>query len=280
MYQLYFPARPLQPYIQVYWINRSPPDQPSAIRESIFVDGRADIVFNFGCAYQRRYLTEAGRVESLAFSNLDSQREYPMAIEQNGIVDLMGVRFQPGGLGAFVSLPLHEISNLTITLKDAFGAVGVELENRLFDAVHDPIRRIALLDEFFLRRLVLSSPFEFARYVAGFIESSFGAMSMKQVSSEVGYSIRSVDRAFRQGFGLSPKFYARVIRFQRAIKMLSGEGDVDLAEITFACGYYDQSHFTHEFIDFTSQPPTQYRALLLERAAAPPPNHVQFLQEE
>jgi len=203
-----------------------------------------------------------------------------MTIVQDGIVDLMGVRFKPGGLGAFLSLPLYEISNQTIELKLAFGVAGVELESRLFDAVLDPVKRIALLDEYFLRRLVLSSPFEFARYIAGYIEASFGSMSMKQVSSEVGYSIRSVDRTFRQCFGMTPKFYARVIRFQRAIKMLSGAGDVDLAEITFACGYYDQSHFTREFSDFTGQAPTLYRALLLERASTPPPNLVQFLQEE
>jgi len=279
MYQLFFPARALQPYIQVYWINRSPPGQPSSVRENIFVDGRADIVFNFGCAYERRYLIESAKAESLGFSNLDAQREYPMAIAQDGMVDLMGVRFKPGGLGAFLPMALHEISNQTIEFKLAFGSVGAELEGRLFDSTNDPARRIALLDEFFLRRLMITSPFEFARYIAGYIEASLGAMSMKQVSSEVGYSIRSVDRTFRHCFGVSPKFYARVIRFQRVMKMLSGDR-ADLAEITFACGYYDQSHFTHEFMGFTGQPPTQYRTFLLERAAAPPPNFVQFLQAE
>lgn len=279
MYQLFMPTRRLQPYIQIYWINRALPGQPVAIRENIFVDGRADIVFNFGCAYQRRYLMESARSESLAISNLDGQREYPMAIVQDGVVDLMGVRFKPGGLGAFLSLPLHEISNQTIEFKLAFGAAGAELENRLFDATNDPSKRIMLLDEFFLRRLVLTSPFEFARFVAQYIESSFGSVRMKAVSSEVGYSIRTVDRTFRDCFGLSPKFYARVIRFQRAIKILSGDGAVDLAAIALDCGYYDQSHFNREFSDFAGQPPTGYRTLLLERAATPPPNHVQFLQD-
>lgn len=279
MYQLYFPARPLQPYVQVYWIHRSAPGQPSAIRENIVVDGRADIVFNFGVAYQRQSLIEPGKSESLAISNLDAQREYPVAIVQDGMVDLMGVRFQPGGLGAFLPAALHEISNQTIDFKLVFGAAGAELESRLFDAADEPAKRVALLDEFFLRRLALTPPFEFARHVAGYIQDSWGRMTMRQVSREVGYSIRSLDRTFRHCFGLSPKFYARVIRFQRAVRMLSG-GKTDLAGIALACGYFDQSHFTHEFVDFAGQPPSQYRAVLLERAASPPPNFVQFLQEE
>jgi len=280
MYQIFFPARPLQPYIQVYWIVHGPTHQAATIRENIFVDGQADIIFNFGCAYQRQYLNQSGKAESLAVSNLDAQRDYPVAILQDGLIELVGVRFKPGGLGAFLSLPLHEISNQTIELKLAFGEAGVELENRLFDSVGDPAKRMALLDEFFLGRLVLTSPFAFARYVADYIEASFGTARMKQVSSEVGYSIRTVDRLFRQFFGFSPKFYARINRFQRALKLLSDDPQLDLTTLTLACGFYDQSHLTREFTDFTGLPPSTYRLFLLEKAAAPPPNLVQFLQAE
>ena len=277
MYQFFLPARLLQPYIQVYWMVQSPQGQPETIRENVFVDGRADILFNFGCAYGRRYLTETGIEESLALSNLDGQRHYPVSIAQEGIIDLIGVRFKPGGLAAFLSLPSYEVSNQTVELKAVFGAAVVELENRLFDS-QDATARIVLLDDFFLRRLFLPSPYEFARLVAHSIESSFGLLSMKELSGQVGYSIRTVDRLFRQCFGLSPKFYARVVRFQRVLTMLSNDPKIDLTQITFDCGYYDPSHLTREFSDFTGQPPSLYRAHLLEKSAAPPPNLVQFLQ--
>src|SRR5215207_325937 len=162
MYQIFFPARALQPYIQVYWMVHSPQGQSESIRENIFVDGRADIVFNFGCAYGRRYLTEAGKEESLAVTNLDGQRQYPVSIVQDGVIDLVGVRFKPGGLAAFLSLPCHEVSNQTVELTSVFGIAATELENRLFDSV-DMAGRVALLDNFFLSRLSLPSPYEFAR---------------------------------------------------------------------------------------------------------------------
>jgi AraC-like DNA-binding protein len=277
MYQIYFPAPALRPYIQVYWMARSAAGQPESIRENVFVDGRADIVFNFGSAYQRHHLDQPDAVDSMALSNLDGQREYPVAIAQDGVIDLVGVRFQPGGLSAVLTLPPTELSNQTLELRQAFGAAASELENRLYDAASAP-QRVALLDAFFLRRLSVSSPYDFARYVAQFIEDAAGAVNMKALSAEVGYSIRSVDRSFRQCFGLTPKFYARVVRFGRVLHMLSTEVQTELGEITLACGYYDQSHLAHEFTDFTGQSPTLYRAHLLAKLNAPPPNLVQFLQ--
>lgn len=277
MYQIYFPAPALRPYIQVYWMARSADGQPESIRENVFVDGRADIVFNFGSAYQRHYLNQPDTVESMGFSNLDGQREYPVAIAQDGVIDLVGVRFQPGGLSAVLTLPPTELSNQTLELRVAFGADAAELENRLYDAL-SPMERVGLLDAFFLRRLFVSSPYDFARYVAQFIETASGAVNMKDLSAEVGYSIRSVDRSFRQCFGLTPKFYARVVRFQRALRLLSAENASDLTALALTCGYYDQSHLAHEFADFTGQSPTLYRTHLLAKMTAPPPNLVQFLQ--
>ncbi|MBZ0288975.1 MAG: helix-turn-helix domain-containing protein, partial [Anaerolineae bacterium] len=176
-----------------------------------------------------------------------------------------------------LTLPPTELSNQTLELRQAFGAAASELENRLYDA-SNPVERVGLLDAFFLRRLSVSSPYDFARYVARFIEDAAGAVNMKALSAEVGYSIRSVDRSFRQCFGLTPKFYARVVRFQRALHRLSAETQVDLGDISLTCGYYDQSHLAHEFADFTGQSPTLYRAHLLAKLNAPPPNLVQFLQ--
>ncbi|MBZ0286714.1 MAG: hypothetical protein K8I30_03800, partial [Anaerolineae bacterium] len=89
MYQIYFPAPALRPYIQVYWMARSSPGQPESIRENVFVDGRADVVFNFGSAYRRHHLDQPDAVDSMGFSNLDGQREYPVAIAQDGVIDLV-----------------------------------------------------------------------------------------------------------------------------------------------------------------------------------------------
>jgi AraC-like DNA-binding protein len=280
MYRIFLPIEPLRPYIDNYWLLRAP--QPILLQENIFVDGKADILFNFGCAYERRSLDQPDAVENLARSNVDGQRRFPVGILQQGAVHLLGVRFKAGGLAAFVPLPVHEISNQTIDVHDIFGAVADELEARLYDASIE--EQIALLDSFFLRRLQLPSAYVMTLYLARTLATAVDDVQPSvaiiwQLCREAGYSFRSVDRFFRQFFGISPKFYARIVRFQRALAILT-DARLGLADIAFTCGYYDQAHLTKEFQAFAAQTPSQYRTHLLQKAAAPPPNLVQFLQEQ
>jgi AraC-like DNA-binding protein len=274
VYRIFLPAEPLRSYIDNYWVLRTP--KPILLQENIFVDGKADILFNFGCAYQRRYLDQPEAADHLARSNLDGQRKSPVGILQQGAVHLVGVRFKAGGLAAFVRCPLHELSNLTVDIYDIFGVDAAELEFRLYDA--PPEQQIALLDSFFLRRLQLPTSYIVTLMLARTLATAVDDLAISQLCREAGYSFRSVDRFFRQFFGLSPRFYARIIRFQRALSMLPN-AHLGLAEIAFACGYYDQAHLTKEFQAFAAQTPTQYRTHLLKKAAAPPPNLVQFLQD-
>ncbi len=272
MYHLFFPADSLRPYIECYWMARAPAGQPISLQENVFVDGKADILFNFGVAYQRKRLDVSQFTEALPLSNMDAQRLYPVAIQQQGQVDLISVRFRPGGIAAFLPMPAHELTDLTLNLADGLGEEGRELESRLFDCRANPAQQIALLDAFFLSRLQDSSASVLPRYLASRIEVSGGVLSIEALSDEVGYSIRSVDRFFRSVYGFSPKFYARVVRFQNALRLIIQSPDRPLFQIAHSCGYYDQSHFNKDFADFTGDTPDHYRLLLLEKAATPPPN--------
>lgn len=277
MYHFHLPSLPLQPFIESYWFARAPAGQTMKLDESVFVDGKADMLFNFGVGYQRQYLDSSGYSETLTISNLDAQRNYPLTIHQQGSIDLVGIRFRAGGLSAFLPIPLNELTNLTVEIKQVFGAEIHELEGRLFEAARQPQEQARLLDTFFLRHLRQTS--DLARCVASRIEQCGGQVNLRQLSYEVGYSIRSVDRFFRQSYGFPPKFYARMIRFQRVLSLLSHNPQITLSDVALACGYYDQPHFTHEFTQFTSEKPEAYRAHLLARVAAPPPNLVHFLQD-
>ena len=58
--------------------------------------------------------------------------------------------------------------------------------------------------------------------------------------------------------GISPKELARVIRFNRAFNAINSAEPVDVQEIIYDCGYYDQAHFINEFKRFTSLTPTSF----------------------
>jgi AraC-like DNA-binding protein len=62
--------------------------------------------------------------------------------------------------------------------------------------------------------------------------------------------------------GLTPKRFLRVTRFQRVIESLSCRtAVVDWADLAVRCGYYDQSHFVHDFRSFSGFTPAAYLAI-------------------
>lgn len=102
-----------------------------------------------------------------------------------------------------------------------------------------------------------------------------GAVSMLATGTPVGTVIdrtaasrSSLVRRFAEEVGLSPKRWAGLARFQRAVGILSA-GHCDLADVAVRCGYADQAHMTREFRRFGQLTPATY----LPRSHAEP-NHL------
>ena len=152
MYRLHSPAGPLRSYIENYWFVSHAPDEDVDLRVQVFVDARADLIFNFEAPY-RREVIGGGSVEHQV-SNLDAQRLVPIRILQHGAVRIVGVRFHLGGLAALTQARLAGWSGQTPLPELVFGAGTRELESAL-RAAPDLDASTGLLDEFFLRRLRL-----------------------------------------------------------------------------------------------------------------------------
>lgn len=73
-----------------------------------------------------------------------------------------------------------------------------------------------------------------------------------------GKSRRQFERHFLDAVGLSPKRFADVLRFQRALALLV-QTRWPLAQIAAELGYADQSHFSRAFARFYGQPPARAR---------------------
>jgi len=67
-----------------------------------------------------------------------------------------------------------------------------------------------------------------------------------------------VSRAFRRSMGMPPHRWLVRQRIEQA-KALLREGRAPLAEISLACGFADQSHFTRCFSAWTGVSPGRWR---------------------
>ena len=57
---------------------------------------------------------------------------------------------------------------------------------------------------------------------------------------------------------MSPAYYRKIIRFNKAAQLLSSDSNSSLTEISYACGYFDQAHFIKDFREFGGISPSEF----------------------
>lgn len=70
---------------------------------------------------------------------------------------------------------------------------------------------------------------------------------------------------FKDRFGISPKQYLKLLRFEKAIKALSSGKEMNIFEIALRFGYYDHAHFTNEFKLFMGVTSREYQNNILNK---------------
>jgi len=274
MYQLRSPTPALRPYVEHYWFVTHPDGQPVSLHVDVFVDGRADLIINHGVEYLREVI--GGASEHLKLSNVDAQRLVPIRISQHGLVDIAGVRFQLGGLGAFVRTPLAEWTGMTPTIDEVFGSEASALERALGDT-DDLDAKTLLLDDFLQSRLEASGRYrDFSEHLADLVHPR------EQGHATAGSATERRDRArlFARYLGIAPRTVARIVRFQHALRTLMSDPGCSLSELASSAGYFDQAHFVRDFRQMTGGVPRGYRGYFpLEAPTDFAPNVVSYVQD-
>jgi len=96
-------------------------------------------------------------------------------------------------------------------------------------------------------------------------------VTVAEVADLVGLSHRRLIEIFTGHVGVTPKVFARLQRFQRAVVIVQQARSVDWAELAIGCGYYDQSHMIRDFSEFAGLSPAD---LLRHRDDPVKMNHV------
>lgn len=274
MYQLRSPAPALASYVEHYWFVTHPDGQPVSLHVDVFVDGRADLIVNHGVEYQREVI--GGASEQVKFSNVDAQRLVPIRISQHGLVDIAGVRFELGGLGAFVRSPLAQWTGKTPTIDEVFGSDASALERALAET-DDLEAKTLLLDGFLLSRLEAQGRYrDFREQLAKLADPLDGTVPTG------GSATERQDRArlFARYLGIPPRTVARIVRFQRTLRTLMSDPGGSLSDLASHAGYFDQAHFVRDFREMTGGVPRGYRGYFpLEAPTDFAPNVVTYVQD-
>jgi AraC-like DNA-binding protein len=182
----------------------------------------------------------------------------PLPVHRGPTMDLLGVRFRPGGIGAFLRLPADDLTDGVVSLADVWGPDANLLFSRLQEALATT-DRVALLDQALLGRIGATPGDPVALDAAALIERAGGRIRVDDLARAAGLGRRQLERRFLAAVGIAPKVACRVLRFQAALRRIADDPAVSLAAIAVEAGYHDQAHLTRDFTALAGTPPGAWR---------------------
>lgn len=254
-FEIIKPAARLAPYVKHYWIlkNSDACGQVQRIIPTGFVQlvfQRRDSLLSDGRAMRGAYLSG----QFIGFSDL----------LQTGDTDMICVVFTSVGASLFFRLPLPEIFGYNVTAGESGDRRFMELEASVCSTEDDRLC-IAAIEEFLVSRLSECDNYN-PRRIGGAISliNSVPGVTASRLSETACLSERQFARVFSSVTGATPKQFARIVRFQKALSLLQYDPGTGFAQLAADSGFYDQAHLIHEFREFSGYTPAEYL-----RACAP-----------
>jgi len=252
------PAPPLAPFIERY-VGYRMVGFPAGVHRGL-PSRHMTFIVAIGAEIDVAVQTDASQDPRAYRCVVGGLQASPAMIAHDGNQEGVAIELTPTGSRALFGMPARELWNTSVELDDVVGSIGDELWERLqlVDAWTD---RFAACDDV-LGRLVredLGAP-ELRRSWQLLVASA-GTVSVADLATGVGWSRQHLARRFGEEFGLSPKLAGRVVRFERARRMLQATPSfVSIAQVAASCGYYDQAHLTRDFVDLAGCSPSRLLA--------------------
>src|SRR5262249_26116230 len=145
-----------------------------------------------------------------------------------------------------------------VDLQTLWGPDAVELRERLCAAT-TPADRFRLLEGALMAHR--ARPLAHHPAVAEALEvlaHPDARTTVRALARDLGWSQRRFIELFTAEVGLTPKRFARIQRFQRALALACRSRPPDWARLALDCGYFDQSHLIRDFLAFSGLSPARY----------------------
>jgi AraC-like DNA-binding protein len=226
---------PNSPYVHFYSFTA---DALDARNSAALPNGCADLLFTFTDTSAEGYLC--------GFVTKSDTLTLPRGAR------CFGVRFKPGYLPERLGVSLPDTLGEHLPLSDLSG--GGELLERAskiadFAGLRDLLTGF-IGGRFRVHDLLL-------QFIAE-VEDSGGLLRIDELEKRTLYSARYINRVFTDNMGLSPKAFAKYVRFQQLINEMNKSIRPCMADLAIKSGYYDQPHLSKEFKELTTLTPQQY----------------------
>ena len=214
-------------------------------RERTFPGGYLELIVHLGPRYRDVAATGecGGLFPQLCVTGLQLRSHVIQAPDEPNCV--LGIRLHPIGAYRLLGRSVGDATGLTVELAALLGPAASELADRCHAArtVEERFRVVVRWISLRLARSPIVDPA--VAWAATALESSDGRQPIAALRERAGMRATVFASRFREQVGTSPKRYARVLRFRRALSLLQRGGT--LSDVALCAGYYDQPHMNADF---------------------------------
>lgn len=252
----HIPGKPLSNLVKYMWYQEG--YNPSSSVERVLPNGSSRIIINLGENRFRHFdsnLDKTFEYDDLILAGVHTRPVFLDSFTRRATINVV---LKEGAIPALFRIPAIEFRNRVVSLYDLSTENVSDLKEQLLAC--SQAKEKILTVESYLCRLLDSCryPCPAVDVAVDRIHQTHGRIDISEIVEQTGYTRRWFIKLFRDTVGTTPKQFAKVYRFQHALDLLRKEAAPNFADIALQCGYYDQSHFVHDFKDFGGISPLDY----------------------
>ncbi|WAC03082.1 helix-turn-helix domain-containing protein [Lacinutrix neustonica] len=164
--------------------------------------------------------------------------------------EMLVIQFKTNGAFPFFDTPINQFNNKVIDAQDFFGNEILELRQVILNA-ENPSEKFKCVENW------LNTKFDITKTASAELLNVLSQLYTKPISesnkiiASYPLSQKHLINQFKTYFGLTPKAFHRIFRFNEILKQIQNKNQLKWVDIAYEFGYSDQSHFIKEFKEFS-----------------------------
>jgi len=254
--EIHTPIGPISKYVEniVYYEGYS----AEHLVDKLLPDGSISIILDMEDTPKKLYRNEDfSRFREFTNAYVSGQHKEFMHIDAK-VSSMMVVRFHVGGAYPFFDFPISTLNDTVEHLEKFYGHGILDVRREIIAEPEIP-KKLTLIEDYLMtkKRTEAEENPDLTMAITELITNPY-TLTTKELAAKAGVSTKHLINLFDKHVGLTPKYLARVFRFQKVLQQIEQQQKIEWLQITHDCGYYDQAHFIKDFYAFSGINPSAY----------------------
>ena len=252
-FEKYIPSTHLRPYIKYFVVSENTAEN----EYKVFPPSGLVAGFQF-----KGHLTSitGNSEQNLASAGVTGISDRYKIFKNSHATGSVLVYFTETGFVHFVSHPVNELFNLSISLDNIFNKEAVRETEEKLALVTTDAERIKIVEQLLLSQLKSIQVDKLIVNAVKLIFENKGSIRIRTLNEKLDLSPSAFEKRFRKVVGTTPKKFASIIRFNCVLNNL--QKTTSLIDICYENNFFDQAHFIKDFKQFTGDTPENFKRFL------------------